>query len=618
MGEESGRSRDFAIAQDTLRGKIRDLEIAATKRELLFYRHLFRHQTWDIGLETMDTSNLRWWGWGTQDQDFSLEGRPAFWPTLQEWLALPREAIERETPPVSLEEISLRPPRLDDPVLASLCKLLGDEAVYTDKLSRVEHAYGKSYCDLVRIRAGHIPAPPDVVVYPADQGHIASLLAWAADRDIAVVPFGGGSSVLGGVEPAPGDRLTITLDLARLDRVLAVDSVSRTARIQAGATGPEVEAQLNAQGFTLGHFPQSFEFSTLGGWIVTRSAGQNSIGYGKIEHMAQAVRVVTPVGIVETKDTPASAAGPSMLQLLLGSEGAYGVVTEATMRIHPLPEVQDYRGILFHSLVDGIAAFRDLMQSKRLRPALIRLSDAPETAAQTVMSHEHRGLRRLTDALAERYLSARGYDPTNGSTLLLLGFDGDSKWVSQQWSAALEICGDHRGLSLGRAVGRAWMRDRYAQPYLRDTLLGHGVMVDTLETATTWSNLMHLYEVMVAAMKGTISTTGGGPGYVMTHISHAYPHGASLYSTFLGCQVDDPDPLVRQAQWRAVKQSATEAILTAGGTLTHHHGIGRDHIPWLEQEIGRVGVRALRSLKQTFDPDDIMNPGILLPPEKRA
>ena len=561
----------------------------------------------------MDISNLRWWGWGTQDQDFSLAGRPAFWPTLEKWLDLPAEAIRRETRPISLDEISLRPPRLDDPVLFSLRNLLGDDAVYTDKLSRVEHAYGKSYCDLVRIRAGHIPNPPDAVVYPADQGHIASLLVWAADRDIAIVPFGGGSSVLGGVEPAPGDRLTITLDLARLDRVLALDPLSRTARIQAGATGPEIEAQLNAQGFTLGHFPQSFEFSTLGGWIVTRSAGQNSIGYGKIEQMTQAVRVVTPVGIVETKDAPATAAGPNLLQLLAGSEGTYGVITEATMRIHPLPKVQDYRGILFHNLEDGVAAFRDLMQSRELRPAITRLSDAPETAAQIVMSHEHHGLRRMADVLIERYLDVRGYDPIGGDTLLLLGFDGNPAWVSYQWRLAREIYGDHRGLSLGRSVGRSWMRERYAQPYLRDTLLGHSVMVDTLETATSWSNLIHLYKAMVGAMRGAISATGGGPGYVMTHISHAYPYGASLYSTFLGCQVGDPDPLMRQAQWRAIKQAATEAILAAGGTLTHHHGIGRDHIPWIEEEVGHVGVRVLRALKQTFDPAGTMNPGILLP-----
>jgi alkyldihydroxyacetonephosphate synthase len=560
----------------------------------------------------MDISNLRWWGWGTLDQGYSLEGRPAFWPMLQKWLELSDEAIEHERLPVSLEEISLRPPRLDDPMLSSLRKLLGDETVRTDIQSRVEHAYGKSYRDLVRIRAGYIPNPPDIIVYPADQGQIASILAWAADRDVAVIPFGGGSSVLGGVEPIPSDRPTITLDLARLDRILSVDPISRTARIQAGATGPEVENQLHARGFTLGHFPQSFEFSTLGGWIATRSAGQNSIGYGKIEHMTQGVRVVTPVGIIETKDTPATAAGPSLLELLVGSEGTYGVITEATMRIHPLPPVQDYRGVLFHNLEDGIAAFRDLMQSRALHPSIVRLSDVPETAAYTVMSHEHHGLRRIADSVAERYVRLQGYDLTTGSTLMLLGFDGNAKWTAQQWDLALEICGDHRGLSLGRAVGRSWMRDRYAQPYLRDTLLGHGAMVDTLETATNWSNLMHLYEAMVNAMTAAIGATGGGPGYVMTHISHAYEHGASLYSTFLGREVPDPDPLAKQAQWRAIKQATTEAILDAGGTLTHHHGIGRDHAPWLREEVGLLGIKVLRALKQTLDPAGTMNPGILL------
>jgi alkyldihydroxyacetonephosphate synthase len=561
----------------------------------------------------MDIPNLRWWGWGTLDRNYSLEERSAFWPTLQEWLRLPDEAIEHETPPVSLEEISLRPPRLDDPMLSSLRRLLGEETVRTDKLSRVEHAYGKSYRDLIRIRAGYIPHPPDAVVYPVNQGQVVSLLAWAADRDVAVIPFGGGSTVLGGVEPAPGDRPTITLDLARLDRVLSVDPVSRTARIQAGATGPELEAQLNVQGFTLGHFPQSFEFSALGGWIATRSAGQNSVGYGKIEDMTQAVRVVTPLGIIETKDTPATAAGPSFLQLLVGSEGTYGVITEATMRIHPLPAVQDYRGILFHSLEDGLAAFRDLMQSPQLRPSIIRLSDAPETAAYAAMSHEHHVLRQVIDSLTGWYLAVRGYDLTVGSNLMILGFDGDAEWTGRQWDLALKICSDHQGISMGRAVGRSWMHDRYAQPYLRDALLGHGVMVDTLETATSWSNLMHLYETMVRVMKGFITATDGGPGYVMTHISHAYEHGASLYSTFLGRQVPDPDPLVRQAQWQTVKQATTDAILDAGGTLSHHHGIGRDHTPWLEQEVGQLGMKALHTLKQTFDPDGVMNPGVLLP-----
>ena len=558
----------------------------------------------------MDIKNLRWWGWGTLDQSFDLKGRTAFWPGLERMLEAPRDRELR--PSVTLEDIDLRPTRLDDRRLTSLRKLLGNEAVFTDRRARIEHAYGKSYRDLVRVRAGYVPHPPDAVVYPADENQVAALLAWAADSDVAVIPFGGGSSVLGGVEPQPGDRLCLTIDLARLDGVLSVDLVSRTARIQAGATGPEMEAQLNAQGFTLGHFPQSFEFSTLGGWIVTRAAGQNSIGYGKIEDMTQAVRVVTPVGVVETRDTPATAAGPSVLWQMIGSEGAYGVLTEATMRLHPLPEVQDYRGLLFRTLGDGLAAFRDLMQSG-LHPAIVRLSDPPETEAYALMSHEHHGLRKLFDKALEGYLGLRGYG-LDDSCLMILGFDGRPDDVEYRLNLALEIYRDHRGLHLGRSLGRSWQRDRFAQPYLRDDLLDNGVLVDTLETAATWSNLTSVYEAMTAALKNAIAATDGGPGAVLTHVSHAYPYGASLYSTFLGRQTSS-DPLENQEQWRTIKRETTEAILVAGGTLTHHHGVGRDHAPWLEEEIGPVAMQALRALKQTFDPVGIMNPGVLLTPD---
>jgi alkyldihydroxyacetonephosphate synthase len=560
----------------------------------------------------MDVENLRWWGWGTLDETYSLERRPNFWPTLREWLALPKGASEQETVPVPLEDISLPPSRFDDPMLSSLRKVLDDEAVRVDKRARVEHAYGKSYCDLVRIRAGYIPKPPDAVVYPDGEAKVASLLSWAAERDVALIPFGGGSSVVGGVEPSRNGKPTITVDLAQLDQVLAIDRESHTARIQAGAIGPEIESQLNEKGLTLGHFPQSFQFSTLGGWIATRAAGQTSIGYGKIEDMTQAVRVVTPAGILETRDVPATATGPSIRETIVGSEGACGIITEATMHIHPQPEVQDYRGVLFRAFEDGVTAFRDLMQSDPLHPSIIRLSDEAETAACAALAHEHRGLRRLGDEAAEWYLKARGYDPAEGTSLMLLGFDGSREWVAEQWSLALEICRAHGGLPLGRSVGRSWKRERYAQPYLRDILLGHGILVDTLETATNWSNLMPLYRATVAALKGAITTNGGGPGHVMIHVSHASEQGASLYATFLGRQIPTSDPLVKQAQWEGIKEVVTDAILDAGGTLSHHHGVGRDHAPWLEEEIGQTGLKALHSLKRSLDPTGIMNPGILL------
>ncbi len=553
----------------------------------------------------MDLDNLRWWGWGTLDQDYALENRPRFWPTLKSWLQLPAELIVR--PPVSLDDIDLRPPRLDDPVLASLRRLVGKEPVRVDLRCRVEHAYGKAYRDAVRIRRGEIPNPPDVVVYPADEGQVAALLAWAAERDVVIIPFGGGSSVLGGVEPPPGDQPVVTMDLARLDQLVSLDPQSWTAVLQAGATGPKVEAHLNARGFTLGQFPQSFEFSTLGGWIATRAAGQTSTGYGKIEKMTQAVRLVTPVGIIETRDTPATATGPHLLHALIGSEGTYGVITEAVMRIRPYPQVQDYRGFLFHSLEEGIVALRALMQHGP-QPTIARLSDAEETAGSAVLVHEHHGLRALADRLLAGYLQSQGHSLAGGSCLLVLGYDGPAALVAGKWRQAIPLCRDHGALALGRGVGDSWKRDRFAQPYLRDTLLGVGVMVDTLETATSWSNLLNVYRAMTTAIRGAIRATDGGPGYVMTHVSHMYEWGASLYTTFLGRQA----PGQEIEQWWRVKQAATDAVVAAGGTLSHHHGIARDHAPWLADEIGPVGMSMLRALKETLDPLEMMNPGILL------
>ncbi|GAB4399994.1 MAG: FAD-binding oxidoreductase [Anaerolineales bacterium] len=554
----------------------------------------------------MDIPNLRWWGWGTLDQTYSLENRPRLWPTLRQWLALPEDISH--TPPVLLDDIDLRPPRLSDADLAALRKVAGEDAVRLDRLSRVEHAFGKSYRDLVRVRAGVVPNPPDAVVYPSDESQVAALLAWAGDRDVAVVPFGGGSSVLGGVEPESGPRPVISLDMARMDRVLSVDHVSWTARIQAGATGPEVEAQLNAQGFTLGHFPQSFEFSTLGGWIATRAAGQASTGYGKIEDMTQAVRMVSPQGILDTRDAPATATGPSLLQLLVGSEGLFGVITEATVRIHPKPQVQDYRGFLFRSLEDGLATLRDLLQGGP-RPTVARLSDAAETAGFAMLARKHGGLKGLADVAAEAYLGMRGHSLAGGSCVLILGYDGDVKATQRAWKQAAPVCKAHGGLAVGRSVGESWKRERFAQPYLRDILLGAGVLVDTLETATSWTNLLRLYGAMTEALRSAIRDTDGGPGYVMTHVSHVYEWGASLYSTFLGRQVRGEE----EQQWWAIKRATTEAILGAGGTLSHHHGIGRDHASWFEREVGPLGVEAFRAVKRTLDPAGILNPGILLP-----
>lgn len=525
---------------------------------------------------------------------------------LKAWLDLPN-GLE---PPASipLDDVTLNAPRIDDPVLRSLRRLLPEDAIRTDKLARAQHACGRSYRNLVCCQRGLVPNPPDVVVYPADEGQVAGVVAWAADREVAIIPFGGGTSLTNGIEPEPERHPTVTMDLSRLNHLVSLNTDSWTARIQAGARGPELEAALNARGFTLGHFPHSFECSTLGGWIATRSAGQAATGYGTIEALTQAVRMVSPTGILETKNIPAAATGPSLLHLALGSEGAYGVITEATMRVRPQPEAQEYHGVLFHRLTDGLNALRDLVQ-QGTPPTVVSLSDAADTAVLSMLSHEPQGWRWLADRGIEAYLSRRGYAPNGESCLLIVGYEGEATYVKNLVKQAVATCRTYDGFHLGQAAGESWKRDRFIQPYLRDTILAMGMMVDTLDTATTWSNAVNLYEVINAAINAAIPTCGGGSGHVMTRFGHATPGGISLTTTFWGRRM----PGQEIEQWWEIKQAATEAILEAEGTLSHHQGIGRDRVPWLGEEIGPVGMAVLKALKRTLDPEGIMNPGVLVP-----
>lgn len=552
----------------------------------------------------MDIPNLRWWGWGTLDQSYDLSHRPDFWPFMQANLGVGPGPLAE---PVPLDSIELPPPRLDAELLRGLRKRYGVTIVNTGHAARVEHAYGKSYKDLIRLRRGEVTHPPDAVIFPTSEEQIVELIGWAAQRDVTLVPFGGGSSVISGVEPH-GDKPALTIDLARLDQVVRVDVVSQTVTAQAGMLGPALERAVNARGFTLGHMPQSFEFSTLGGWIATRGAGQTSVGYGKIEDMVEAIRVVTPVGVIETKLVPASAAGPSLLEVLVGSEGAFGIITQATLRLRRKPQISNYRGVMFRRFEEGVAAVREIMQGGA-DVVMARLSDAPETAASLALSRApHSPLSALTTRIGMRALKAQGYDVGGKSCLMILGVEGKREHVSHNVRAALGICRRRGGFDLGRSVGNAWLRERFALPYLRDIFMGRGLMVDTLESATTWDNLAQLYAALTDALRRAIQSFGV-QSYVMTHVSHSYSDGASLYSTFLGQQAAGREI----EQWWAVKRAATEAILAHGGTLSHHHGVGADHAPWLEREHGPLGVEVMRALKATFDPQGIMNPGILLP-----
>jgi alkyldihydroxyacetonephosphate synthase len=546
---------------------------------------------------------MKWWGWGEENRTFPLPDPERFWGFVASRLGEPGVASRIE----SLDAIALPPSRLEGEPLAALRRAVGEDAVATDSAQRAIYSLGKGYRDLVRIRRGEVPHPTDAVVRPQTEEQIAAVLAEATRRDIAVIPFGGGTSVVGGVEPT-SDRPTITLDLQRLARVLAVDTVSATATIEAGILGPALEAHLNARGFTLGHFPQSFEFSSLGGWIATRSGGQKSTLYGKIEERVQSLRLAFPGGTIATPEVPAAAAGPDLNQLITGSEGILGVITQATMRLAPLPQRTEYRGYLFPAFHAGVEAAREIMQ-RDLTPAVLRLSDEPETAVNLAFRATPRGLAAAIEKAGGWYLARRGISLSRAS-LLILGFEGEEPAVRSYWQRAKPILRRWGGVSVGRGPGRVWERGRYEAPYLRDVLLDHAILVDTLETATTWDRYLTLH----AAVRDAIAAALSDRGLVIAHLSHSYPHGGSIYYTFIARQEEGQE----LQQWERVKTAATQAIMNNGAALSHHHGIGSDHRPWMAAYLGSGGARAVAALKQAFDPQDIMNPGKLTPIEEEA
>ncbi len=539
---------------------------------------------------------MRWWGWGRDEDAIELPHAAA--ELLRGELGL---SGDERGARVELGAVTVPPVLLNAGARDALSAVVGPEAVVEAHDVRVAHAAGRSYPDLVRLRAGDVSGAPDAVVYPSESGQLAPLLAVCAQQGVAVIPFGGGTSVVGGVEALPGNHhAAIALDLSRLNALIDVDSTSLTATVEPGIFGPELERQLGNAGMTLGHFPQSFEYSTVGGWVATRSAGQASTGYGRIDELVEAVSCVTPAGELTTLDAPASAAGPSLRELVVGSEGVLGVISSATLRVRPAPAQQRYEAWSFSSFEAGAEAFRAIEQAGA-SPDVARLSDEEETRLTMALGSSG----GLSEKVGKLYLRARGQE---GGCIAFTGFDGSSDDIARRRGRTAEILRAHGAVGLGTKPGSSWLRGRFAAPYLRDELLDRGVMVETLETATTWTNLANLYKTVGDALRGTL-TERGTPPAVMCHISHLYPSGASLYFTFIVRQQQGQE----LDQWRAAKIAACDAIVAADGTLTHHHAIGTDHAAWMPQEVGPLGIDILRTVKDRVDPAGIMNPGKLLP-----
>jgi alkyldihydroxyacetonephosphate synthase len=468
---------------------------------------------------------------------------------------------------------------------------------------RLRHARGQSFSDWLALRSGRIPAYPDGVAYPITDADVTDLLRFAQAAGVRLIPYGGGTSVVGHINPLPGDAATLTVDVSRMNRLLRLDDASHLATFGAGVAGPDLEAQLRARGYTLGHFPQSFEYSTLGGWIATRSSGQESLGYGRIEELFAGGRLLSPAGALDLAPFPASAAGPDLRHLVLGSEGRLGVITEATVRVAPLI---DHERPAVHALFlpdwkSAQTAARQIVQAG-LPLSLMRLSTPTETETTLMLA----GHERLIGAL-QRLVSLRGV--RDGKCMVMLGFSGREAVVKAARSEALDIARQQGGVNVGRTFGSQWYKSRFRTPYLRNALWELGYGVDTLETATTWGNVSAMVETIENTLHRALAPFDERV-HVFTHLSHFYPSGCSVYTTYLFRLADGPGETL--ARWQAMKEAASRAISGQRGTISHQHGVGTDHAAYLPAEKGELGMALLHDACQRFDPAGILNPGKLL------
>ncbi|MBW9214045.1 FAD-binding oxidoreductase [Mumia sp. zg.B53] len=488
---------------------------------------------------------------------------------------------------VAPEDVVLPGPAVPASARTALEAAVGAAYVSDEEMDRLRHTRGWSTPDILRMRAGDVADAPDLVVRPGSHDEVVRVLQVCSEAGVAVVPYSGGTSVVGGLAPErEGFAGVVALDLARLDAPVALDPVSRTATLQAGMRGLRAEELLQAEGFTLGHFPQSYEGASLGGYAAARSAGQSSAGYGRFDEMVVGLVLATPRGTLELGTAPKSASGPDLRQLVLGSEGVLGVITSLTVRVRPVPRERVFEGWRFPSFGAGLEAVRRLAQDGPL-PTVLRLSDEAETAIN------------LADP-------SGGPAPGEGGCLAITGYEGDPEDVAVRRgraTAVLQACG---GEPLGLESGEAWRRGRFHGPYQRDPLLDAGAFVETLETVTFWSNVPRLKAAVTEAVQGALGEQGT-PAIVLCHVSHVYETGASLYFTIACAQADDP-----LAQWAPAKAAANAAIRAAGAAISHHHGVGTDHRAPYAEEIGPLGVEVLRAVKATLDPAGILNPGVLV------
>ncbi|MEX2473889.1 FAD-binding oxidoreductase [Marinobacter sp.] len=530
----------------------------------------------------------RWNGWG--DDQFNLE-----LPANGSAFLAERIGRAQPLPDATLASVLARVPET---------RLPQHDKVMTDAETRVRHARGQSLADWLAMRSGEFGVFPDGVAFPENSEDARELLEWAAQTGATVIPYGGGTSVAGHINPNQSDKPVLTISLARMNRLLDLDHESHIATFGAGTPGPLLEAQLKAEGYTLGHFPQSFELSTIGGWVASRSSGQQSLRYGRIEQLFAGGRMETPRGSLTIPTIPASSAGPDIREMIMGSEGRMGLITEVKVRVSPLPEKEAFHVIFFPSWAAARDASRSLVQS-RVQLSMIRVSNARETETQLALA----GHEKLIGTL-EKYLAFRGV--ADGKCMMTLGLTGSKTQCRAALREVRRNSKAHRGVYTGTHMGRKWAVKRFTMPYLREALWQMGFAVDTLETATDWDNVDNMINRVEDNLRHGLSEEGEAV-HVFTHLSHFYTQGCSIYTTYVFRAADDY--ATTHARWQKLKQSTSQLIVENRGTISHQHGVGKDHAPYLPVEKGELGMEAIRSLCDLFDPDARLNPGTLLQEE---
>jgi len=555
---------------------------------------------------------MKWYGWGGELDHFDPEGRPYLWPFAQKHLAISEH--QARTLPVPLDSITL-PHRRENPLfLSCIAEIFPPSRWSIDDFDRLTHAYGKSTRDLWRIRHGRVDFSPDCVVYPRSESEVCQLLAAADEHGVIVIPFGGGTNVAGCLEMRrPDSRMVCSVDMRGMNRVLSIDPVSRIARVEAGILGPDLEEALATHGLMVGHVPDSFPHSTLGGWVASRSAGMFSDGYGNIEDMVVSMRVATPRGFIRTLDVPHASSGPDANGICIGSEGTLGIITEVTVEVREIQRCREFHGYLFPTFDQGIDAIRQCRSSGHA-PILSRLNDAKRTQLSAAFRRRGSVVHNIAAALMKSYIGARGFDAASAS-LLICAYEGENRAaIMSQRRPCERIFRSHGAINLGRSPGESFAKGKFDFPFIRDFLMDYDVICDVNETATTWSRLKPLYNALSEALDCALRSEER-PSWFGCHISHTYHAGAMLYFSYafrcksVGATCNMEAEL---AHYLAVKRAVPDCISSHGATLSHHHAVGYEHLPWLSAEsiVGRGTV--IDAIKSNIDPNGIMNPGKLM------